>query len=99
MVPSDYVAMNTVELVNVTIRIVLMFACIFVLVSVTAIFLLMRYQQRAALETEKKNNEILEKVNGELQVAVKKAEAASKEAEAASKAKSAWQNRLGRLTA
>ena len=87
LVPSQYVAMNTVKLINVTIRLVMVFAVVLVLVSVITIFLLMRNQQRLALEAEKKNNEVLEKVNKDLKIAAEKAEQATKVAEAASRAK------------
>lgn len=88
LVPSEYVAMNTVKLVNVTIRLVLIFSILLIVVCVLAIFLLMRKQQRIALEAEKRNSEVLEKINGELKIAVDMAETASKQAEAASQAKS-----------
>ena len=87
LVPSQYVAMNTVKLINVTIRLVLLFASALVLVSVVTIFILMRSQQRLALAAEKKNNEALEKVNEDLKIAAEKAERATQAAEAASKAK------------
>ena len=87
LVPSQYVAINTVKLINMTIRLVLAFATGLVLVSVITIFLLMKNQQRLALAAEKKNNEILEKVNEELKLAAQKAECATQAAEAASKAK------------
>ena len=87
LVPSQYVAMNTVKLINVTIWLVMAFAVILVLVSVITIFLLMRNQQRLALAAEKKNNEALEKVNKDLKIAAEKAECATKVAEAASRAK------------
>ena len=87
LVPSQYVAMNTVKLINVTIRLVMTFAVVLVLVSVIAIFLLMKNQQKLALAAEKKNNELLERINGDLQLAAEKAERATKAAEAASRAK------------
>ena len=87
LVPSQYVAMNTVKLINVTIRLVMVFAVILVLVSVITISILMKKQQELALAAEKKNNEILEKVNKDLKIAAEKAERATKVAEAASRAK------------
>ena len=87
LVPSQYVAMNTVKLINVTIRLVLLFASALVLVSVITIFLLMRNQQKLALAAEKENNEALEKVNQDLKIAAEKAERATQAAESASKAK------------
>ena len=47
LVPSAYVATNTVALVNITIRMVLIFAVLLVIFSAAAIFWLMRMQQRA----------------------------------------------------
>ena len=88
LVPSEYVAMNTVKLINVTVQLVLIFAVALIIICVTAIVLLMRNQQKAALEVEKKNNAVLEKVNNDLKKAVSVAERASRDAEAASKAKS-----------
>ena len=87
LVPSQYVAMNTVKLINVTIRLVMVFAVGLVLVSVITIFILMKNQQRLALAAEKKNNEALEKVNKDLKIAAEKAERATRAAEAASRAK------------
>ena len=87
LVPSQYVAMNTVKLINVTITLVMAFAVILVLVSVITIFLLMKKQQRLALASEKQNNEVLEKMNEDLKITAEKAEYATRVAEAASKAK------------
>ena len=87
LVPSQYVAMNTVKLINVTIRFVMIFAVALVIVSVITIFLLMKNQQKLALAAEKKNNEVLEKINEDLKLAAEKAERATKAAEAANRAK------------
>ena len=87
LVPSQYVAMNTVKLINVTVRLVMIFAVVLVLVSVITIFLLMKKQQKLALAVEKKNNEVLEKINEDLKLAAEKAERATQAAEAASRAK------------
>ncbi len=88
VVPSEYVAVNTVKLISVTIRLVLIFAAALITVSIAAIIFLMKTQQRMALAAEKKNNALLEKMNAELKEAADKAEHATREAEAASKAKS-----------
>lgn len=88
LVPSKYVATNTVKLVDITVRIVLLFASLLVVFSVISIFVFMRQQQKEALAIEKQNNEVLEQVNTELKHAVQTAEKATKIAEAASKAKS-----------
>ena len=78
LVPSQYVATNTVDLVNMTMRLVLVFAVILVVVSASAIFWLMRMQQRKALEVEQQNSANLERINGELAEAVEVAEKATK---------------------
>ena len=78
LVPSAYVATNTVVLVNTTIRMVLIFAVLLVIFSAAAIFWLMRMQQRAALEVERRNNAQLERNNEELAAAVEVAEKATK---------------------
>ena len=78
LVPSAYVATNTVALVNTTIRMVLIFAVLLVIFSAVAIFWLMRMQQRAALEVERRNNAQLERINEELAAAVEVAEKATK---------------------
>ena len=78
LVPSQYVATNTVELVNMTMRLVLAFAVALVIVSASAIFWLMRMQQRKELEVEQQNSANLERINGELAEAVEVAEKATK---------------------
>lgn len=88
LVPSEYVAANTVHLVNMTIRLVLIFAGIVLVLCVTAIIMLMKSQQKTALEIERTNNEHLEKINRELSDAVELAKRATQEAEKANKAKS-----------
>ena len=66
LVPSEYVAMNTVNLVNTTITIVVVFAVGLIIVSVLAIFWLLRMQQKTALEAERRNSEKLGRLNIEL---------------------------------
>ncbi len=69
LVPSRFVAINTVNLVNVTIRMVLVFAVMLIVVSVALIFFMLKRQQRAALAIERRNSETLEKLNIRLQEA------------------------------
>ena len=88
LVPSEYVAVNTVALINTTIRLVLTFAVLMVAVSVLSIFWLMQKQKKNAVDIERKANEALEEINEELTAAVEEAEHATKAAEAANKAKS-----------
>ena len=78
MVPSGYVAMNTVKLVNVTMRMVLAFAIVLIIVSGTAIYVTLKKQQRTAVEMERKNSEILVRLNSELEKAVQEADAANR---------------------
>ena len=66
LVPSQYVATNTVALVNTTIRFVMTFAVALVLVCAAVIFWLARRQQKTAIEAERRNNARLEKLNADL---------------------------------
>ena len=69
LVPSAYVAMNTVSLVNTTMQLVLAFAILLVCVSAAVIFWLAQRQQKAAVAVERRNNERLEQLNVELAAA------------------------------
>ncbi len=71
LVPSEYVATNTVELVNMTIRFVMIFAVTMVLLSALAVFWLLRMQQKKELAIERQSNATLEKLNAELQSATR----------------------------
>ena len=71
LVPSEYVATNTVELINTTVRLVMVFAVALVLISAAAILWLSRRQQKAAVAAERRNNERLEQLNEELASASK----------------------------
>lgn len=71
LVPSEYVATNTVDLVNMTIQLVLMFAVVLIIVSVAVITWVMRTQQKSALNAERENSAKLEKLNQELKSASK----------------------------
>ena len=66
LVPSRYVATNTVSLINMTIRMVMIFAAAMVVVSAAVIFYLLKMQQKAALDVERQNNAKLERLNSEL---------------------------------
>lgn len=78
LVPSEYVATNTVALINTTIRLVMFFAVVLILISVAVIFWLLKLQQKAVLEVERQNSANLERINGELEEAVEVAEKATK---------------------
>lgn len=95
LVPSSYVARNTVKLVNLSVRIVLIFSVILVTISAAAIFATMRQQQKEALEAERENSDVLARINEELDCknmelsnAVHAAETAFETAESANHAKS-----------
>lgn len=83
LVPSSYVATNTVRLVNSTVVMVLVFMGILVLISSFFIFYTVRLQHKAVLDAERKNNK-------ELSNAVLAAQTAYKTAESANHAKSAF---------
>lgn len=85
MVDSDYVATNTVELVNTTVYMVLVFAVIMLICCCILIFWTLRMKQKQAIEIERRNaetlaqmNDVLDKKNTELAHAVSVAEDASK---------------------
>ena len=69
LVPSQFVAVNTVNLVNMTVRLVMIFAVMLIVVSVTLIFWMLKRQQKAALVIERRNNEKLERLNTQLKEA------------------------------
>ncbi len=71
LVRSDAVALNTVELVNTTIKIVMVFAVFMCCVSGMIIFWLLQRQQKKELQIVESNNEKLEKLNVELEAASK----------------------------
>ena len=85
LVDSDYVATNTVSLVNATIKIILIFSIIMLIFCCTFIFAALQLKQRQVIAIEQKNaeelmkmNEILDQKNNELAHAVRAAEDASK---------------------
>ncbi len=71
LVKSAAVARNTVELVNTTIKIVMVFALSLCCVSGALLFGLQRWQQQNELRIMEENNEALEKLNTELEAASK----------------------------
>ena len=88
LVPSRFVAQDTVSLVRTTGTLVLVFSLIMLGAAVLVIYTILRRKQIQALELERKNRESLEKVNQELSEAVRTAERAEKAAKDASRAKS-----------
>ena len=94
LVPSNYVATNTVALVNTTTRLFLGFAIVMVVICAVMIYWTLRRQQQQTLRTAEKNNAALAAANDELEksnTALLKAQNAATEAlqaaETASKAK------------
>jgi len=94
LVPSNYVATNTVALVNTTTRLFLGFAIVMVVICAMMIYWILRRQQQQTLRTAEKNNAALAAANDELEksnTALLKAQNAATEAlqaaETASKAK------------
>lgn len=83
LVPSSYVATNTVRLVSSTVEMVLVFMGILVLISSFFIFYTVQLQHKEVLDAERKNNK-------ELSNAVLAAQTAYKTAESANHAKSAF---------
>jgi len=84
IVDSAYVAVNTVQLVDTTVHLIITFAIVMLAVSGSLIFWILRLKQHQALEAEKKNSEkltemnmVLDRKNEELAHAVREAESAS----------------------
>ena len=87
LVPSSYVATNTVQLVNTTTKMLLVFAVVMAVVCVTLIYWILRIQQKHALQTARETNRLLEANNRKLEQAQTATIEALQAAEAASKAK------------
>ena len=87
LVPSSYVAINTVQLVNTTTKLLLVFAVIMALVCAALIYWVLRIQQKHALQTAEETNRVLEANNRKLERAQATTVEALQAAEAASKAK------------
>ena len=94
LIPSDYVALNTVALMNSSTQTILLFAVIMIVITSSGIFIVMRVQQQHEAESAIQNSQILEQKNAELEKVntdLQKAQDATKEAlqtaETASKAK------------
>ena len=90
LVPSVYVATNTVSLINTTMRLILIFALILLCVCAILIYVVLRIKQKQAINAERRNsdalaviNQELDRKNTELSRAVETAEAATRTAEAA----------------
>ena len=102
LVPSVYVATNTVSLIHTSVLFILLFALVMVAVCAILIYVVLRIKQKQAIDAERRNSDALTAINQELdrknaalsravetaETATRRAEAAMREAEAASKAKS-----------
>ncbi len=77
LVKSSAVALNTVKLVNTTVRMVLIFAVIMAATCAAFVIISLRKQQKKELKAAEVINEELEKVNEKLENAVETAETAS----------------------
>ena len=92
LVPSERVAINTVELVNTTAQIIIVGASmLFAVVALVIVFMLRRQQKLAvdiAVAEEKKNSDALKRANDDLQHAMEATKTAFDSAEEASKSKS-----------
>ncbi|WP_455501686.1 ATP-binding response regulator [Gemmiger sp.] len=87
IVPSRYVAVNTVNLVNSTTKLVLFFAICMVVICALCIYWVLRQQQKQALRTAEENNAVLSAKNAQLEEAQAAAAKALQAAEVASQAK------------
>ena len=87
MIPSRYVAVNTVELVNSTTRMVLASAVFMALLCTSCIYWFLRRQQALALRATEETNAVLKANNEKLMKAQEATTEALQIAEAASKAK------------
>lgn len=91
LVPSSYVASDVVSMVSTTVRLIVIFAGILLVVTTILITLTLHLKQRQEMETEHQNSEKLAQINKELDhknsrliQAVQLAKEATKKAEVAS---------------
>ena len=78
LVPSDFVAVNTVQMMNMTVRLILVFALILLLLCIMIVYWILRKRQMQEIAAERQMNQRLELLNQKLEEAVEKAEEASK---------------------
>ena len=90
LVPAEYVATNTLKLVNFVMVFIVIFTVIVAVCVMLGISLVMRRNQQEAIRVERENNARLETVNTELRQAKKAAEEAFQVAEEANKSKSSF---------
>ncbi len=87
LVPSGCVAVNTVQMVNTTTMMFMIFAAFMSIVCAVMIYIVLRIQQQKALRVANDANAVLEANNRKLEQAQAKTAEALQVAEAASKAK------------
>ena len=90
LVPAEYVATNTLKLVNFVMVFIVIFTVIAAVCVMLGISFVMRRNQQEAIRVERENNARLETVNTELRQAKKAAEEAFQVAEEANKSKSSF---------
>ena len=78
LVPSDYVAVNTVEMMNMTVRLIMVFAVSLLLFCIVIVYWMLRKRQRQEIAAERNMNQKLELLNQKLEDALEKAEDANK---------------------
>ena len=90
LVPAEYVAANTLKLVNFVTIFIVSFTVIVAVCVILGISLVMRRNQQEAIRVERENNARLETVNTELRQAKKAAEEAFQVAQEANRSKSSF---------
>ncbi len=88
LVPAEYVATNTLKLVNFVMVFIVIFTVITAVCVMLGISLVMRRNQQEAIRVERENNARLETVNTELRQAKQAAEEAFQVAQEANRSKS-----------
>ena len=90
LIPSSYVAVNTVNLVDTTGSIIMTFAGVMLVLCVGFLYLVLRSQQKEALRAERNNTRRMEAKNEQLRQANTEIENARRAAEVANKAKTTF---------
>ena len=78
LVPSDYVAENTVQMMDMTVRLIMIFAISLLVFCIMIVYWLLRKRQKQEIARERKLNRKLEVMNQQLEKAVETAEDASR---------------------
>ncbi len=90
LVPAEYVATNTLKLVNFVTIFIVIFTVIAAVCVMLGIFFVIRRNQQEAIRAERENNARLETVNTELRQAKRAAEEAFQVAQEANRSKSSF---------